>query len=509
MPVESYAGCGKCCIQRRNIERKCESHMYRRKPQGWLKHIDFLLLDVGSLVVALALACFVRHGTGIYTMRHRYMGILFVYLLTVVLLHILNNTFSGIMRRGYYKEFAHTLKHVAMTEMVVISYLFATQQGETFSRLIIGLIPVFYALLSYSVRIVWKRCIRARIQLTSPAALYIITTEALAEETVRALQAKEKSEYQIQGICLLDKDGIGESFGDIPVTSNENSVLSYLCDKWVDEVYIALPERHPIPNPIINTLTEMGIAVHLELDPAGSESWQIRQVQIIGGKLVQTISMTNVATRQALAKRLMDIVGGVVGCLITAVLTVILGPLIYFQSPGPIFFSQTRVGKNGKLFKMYKFRSMYPDAEARKAELMKDNRIADGMMFKLDADPRIIGTKILPDGTVKKGIGNFIRDFSLDEFPQFYNVLKGDLSLVGTRPPTVDEWEKYHYHHRVRLSIKPGITGLWQVSGRSNITDFEEVVELDKRYIREWSMGLDFRILLKTVLVVLGRKGSM
>ena len=115
----------------------------------------------------------------------------------------------------------------------------------------------------------------------------------------------------------------------------------------------------------------------------------------------------------------------------------------------------------------------------------------------------------MADGTIKKGIGNFIRDWSLDEFPQFYNVLKGDLSLVGTRPPTVDEWEKYEMHHRARLAIKPGITGLWQVSGRSNITDFEQVVELDKKYIREWSMGLDFRILLKTVLVVLGKEGSM
>ena len=127
----------------------------------------------------------------------------------------------------------------------------------------------------------------------------------------------------------------------------------------------------------------------------------------------------------------------------------------------------------------------------------------------MEADPRIIGCKILPDGTVKKGIGNFIRAYSLDEFPQFFNVLKGDLSLVGTRPPTVDEWEKYNLHHRARLSIKPGITGMWQVSGRSKIVDFEEVVKLDKKYIREWSIGLDLRILLKTVLVVLRKDGAI
>ena len=205
----------------------------------------------------------------------------------------------------------------------------------------------------------------------------------------------------------------------------------------------------------------------------------------------------------------MDIVAGLVGCLVTAILFIVLAPIIYIQSPGPIFFSQVRIGKNGKKFKLYKFRSMYVDAEERKKELMEQNRVKDGMMFKLDFDPRIIGSKKLPDGTVKKGIGNIIRDFSLDEFPQFFNVLRGDMSLVGTRPPTVDEWEKYDLHHRARLAIKPGITGMWQVSGRSKITDFEEVVKLDTEYITNWSMGLDMKILFKTVLVVLGRDGSM
>ena len=122
---------------------------------------------------------------------------------------------------------------------------------------------------------------------------------------------------------------------------------------------------------------------------------------------------------------------------------------------------------------------------------MEQNRVKDGMMFKMDFDPRIIGNKILPDGTKKEGIGSFLRKTSLDEFPQFFNILKGDMSLVGTRPPTVDEWEKYEPHHRARMSFRPGLTGLWQVSGRSQITDFEEVVKLDTKYIDEWSLGED------------------
>ena len=210
-----------------------------------------------------------------------------------------------------------------------------------------------------------------------------------------------------------------------------------------------------------------------------------------------------------MAKRTLDIVGGLVGCILTGMLTLVIGPMIYLKSPGPIFFTQTRVGMNGRKFKIYKFRSMYLDAEARKAELMAQNRGQGSLMFKLEYDPRIIGCEKRPDGTIKKGIGNFIRDYSLGEFPQFFNVLKGELSLCGTRPPTVDEWEQYELHHRARLAIKPGITGMWQVNGRSNITDFEQVVELDKKYIREWSMGLDLRILLQTVKVVLGKDGSM
>ena len=192
----------------------------------------------------------------------------------------------------------------------------------------------------------------------------------------------------------------------------------------------------------------------------------------------------------------MDILGGIVGILLTGVLTVIFGPIIYIQSPGPIFFSQERVGKNGRTFRIYKFRSMYPDAEERKKELMKKNKM-QGFMFKMDNDPRIIP------------IGRFMRKTSLDEFPQFFNILKGDMSLVGTRPPTLDEYKQYEIHHKVRLAAKPGLTGLWQVSGRSDIVDFEEVVALDKKYIEEWNIGMDLRILCQTIKVVITGKGSV
>ena len=402
-----------------------------------------------------------------------------------------------------------TVKHVFFVELVIIFYLFSTKESAQYSRIVIYLLAVYYILISYTMRLAWKWIIRKKGYLFASAALYVVSTKYQAAETIKKIRTKAKGEYKIRGICILDENMTNTQIEHVPVTSDKDTLVSFLCNKWVDEVYIALPENYPVPNDLIDLITEMGIVVHVELDQIGSKKWQIRQVQKIGDQVVQTISTTKISTRQAVAKRLMDIIGGIIGCLFTLVLTVILGTLICLQSPGPIFFTQVRVGKNGKKFRMYKFRSMYPDADKRKKQLMNENRISDERMFKMDADPRIIGCKIRPDGTVKKGIGNFIRDYSLDEFPQFYNVLKGDLSLVGTRPPTVDEWEKYDLHHRARLSIRPGITGMWQVNGRSKITDFEEVVELDKKYIREWSIGLDLRILLKTVLVVLRKDGSM
>ena len=175
--------------------------------------------------------------------------------------------------------------------------------------------------------------------------------------------------------------------------------------------------------------------------------------------------------------------------LATAIAIVVDDP-----SAGPVF-SQERIGRNGKPFKFYKFRSMYVDAEQRKKDLEKQNEM-QGLMFKMENDPRITR------------VGRFIRKTSIDELPQFYNVLKGDMSLVGTRPPTEDEFEKYNQYYRRRISMTPGLTGLWQVSGRSEIENFDDVVKYDLEYIDCWSLTLDIKILLKTIYVVFAGKGS-
>lgn len=483
--------------------------MYSRKVQGWRKHGDFIVLDILSLQLAFILAYIIRHGFQNPYRESLYLNMAIVYAVTDFVVLILDNAMKNVLKRGFYKEFLQTVKHVGLVAIAASLYLFSMQRAEEYSRITYYLTALCYLLISYPVRLAWKQIVLHTNKNKLCASLFVLTTAGWAEDVIAHLERNSLGTHKICGMCILDQDKTGQTVAGVPVTASKDGLVEYLCDKWVDEVFVCLPVSAPYPAELINTITEMGIVVHVRVEQMYVEDWQRQTVEKFAGTTVRTLSMTMATPGEMFWKRALDIVGGLAGCLITLVLTVIIGPLIFIKSPGPIFFKQTRVGKNGKLFKMYKFRSMYMDAEARKAELMAQNRVGGGLMFKLDYDPRIIGCKKRPDGSIKKGIGNFIRDWSLDEFPQFFNVLKGDLSLCGTRPPTVDEWEKYELHHRARLAIKPGITGLWQVSGRSNITDFEQVVELDKKYIREWSMGLDLRILFKTILVVLGKDGSM
>lgn len=192
-------------------------------------------------------------------------------------------------------------------------------------------------------------------------------------------------------------------------------------------------------------------------------------------------------------KRLLDILGAIIGLLITAIVLVPVAIATQFDNPGPIFYSQMRCGLNGQKFRIWKFRSMVVQAESLK-HLVKNQ--AKGHIFKNDRDPRITR------------VGHFLRRTSLDELPQFWNVLLGDMSLVGTRPPTIDEVEKYEKHHWERLQVKPGITGEWQANGRSTVTDFEDIVRMDVDYQRKWSVTHDLYLIFLTIWVVLAKKGA-
>lgn len=483
--------------------------MYKKGFDGWRKHLDFMVIDVICMYISMIVAYVLRHRQELPYVRKEYIEL--AVLLTVInwAVAFFANTFKNVLKRGYYKEFLATVQHVFLVIAVVTFYFFSVQKGIIYSRIFLYVFLALYVVLSYVVRLLWKRYLFVRGFYKDPRSLLVITENDLAGGVLKALKQHTGDQFEINGIILCDTSIEEKCIENIPIVADLDHAVEYMRRQWVDEVFIQLPTRQDLSEKLTDQFLQMGITVHQGLVNQETEHRYKQFLEKIGTYTVLTSSVSVATPVQFFMKRLLDIVGGIIGCFCTVLIFLVIAPIIKKESPGPVFFSQVRVGKNGRKFKIYKFRSMYLDAEERKKELLEQNRIKDGFMFKLDYDPRIIGSKKMPDGTVKKGIGNIIRDYSLDEFPQFYNVLRGDMSLVGTRPPTIDEWEKYELHHRIRLAVKPGITGMWQVNGRSNITDFEEVVKLDAKYITEWSIGLDLKILLKTVMSVLKKEGSM
>lgn len=483
--------------------------MYKKDSDRWLKHIDFIILDMICLQIAYVLAYSISgYGFNPYAIIiYRNMAV-FLELADLIVIFSYG-TMKSVLKRGYYRDFVVTLNHSVIVGALAILYLFMLQQGARFSRMTLVLTIVIYIFLTYMIRELWKKFLRKKMADGGQRKLLIITSSDVAERVVASMKENNYARYTLAGVVVIDADWTGKEVNGVPVVADEENAAMYVCQEWIDEVLIVISRHLPYPAELISQLTETGVTIHLNLARITNVPGKKQFVEKVGDYTVLTTSINYASSKQLMLKRLMDITGGLVGCVLTGIICIFVGPAIYIASPGPIFFAQERVGKNGKKFKMYKFRSMYMNAEEHRAELMKDNKLGDGKMFKLDFDPRVIGNKILPDGTHKTGIGDFIRRTSLDEFPQFFNVLKGDMSIVGTRPPLLSETSLYELHHRARLAIKPGITGMWQVSGRSDITDFEEVVKLDKEYIENWNIGMDIKILLKTVLVVFKKDGSM
>lgn len=472
--------------------------MYQKKGSNWLKHLDFIILDFLCMEISFILSYTIRMGTALRMSDREYRDMIVTLGLIYIVVVFFNESYSGILRRGYFKEFQSTLKHVTYIVGLTLIYLFFTKQSEMYSRVILMGVWGVYILLSYISRLLWKEYInKRRGQKYGKSTLLLVTSSDVASEVVKTILKNNFRNLTLCAIAIIDTSMKGKDILGVPIVADKDNLLSYIQKEWVDEVFFNPSDATEISENVIQCCADMGVTIHMKLAKL-EVLGQNQEVEKLAGYTVLSSSIKMASPRDLFIKRILDIAGGIVGVLMTGIITLFIGPVIKIKSPGPIFFSQVRVGKNGRRFKIYKFRSMYMDAEARKKELMEKNKIQDGFMFKMDDDPRII-----------KGIGHFIRKTSLDEFPQFLNVLKGDMSLVGTRPPTVDEWEKYEVHHRKRLAIKPGITGMWQVSGRSEITDFEEVVALDTEYITNWNLAMDMRILWKTVLVVLTGEGSM
>ncbi|WP_027182968.1 sugar transferase [Desulfovibrio inopinatus] len=305
--------------------------------------------------------------------------------------------------------------------------------------------------------------------------------KSLGHEIIGTLSIQPQDESCISGIPRL---GALEDLNNL------------ITRRSIDEVVFALPPESNISlSQYMELCEQVGISYRIVpamYDPGAPWRLDVESVQRIP---TLTRHVVRINPAGLFLKRCIDFFIGFIGLFLLAVMFPFVALAIKLDSKGPIFFKQIRVGQNGRHFAIYKFRTMYIDAEARKKELLAQNEM-NGCMFKMEKDPRITR------------VGHFLRKTSLDEFPQFLNVIKGEMSLVGTRPPTLDEVDRYELWHRRRISMKPGITGLWQVSGRNKITDFNDVVSLDLKYIDQWTLVNDLKIIAQTIVVVLARKGA-
>ena len=385
----------------------------------------------------------------------------------------------------------------ALAEFVILGSLIFIFQEKATSRYFFG----FFLAFNYGLILVER--LGGRLILSSLRKrgynfrqVLIVGTGPNARGIITSLRRNKHWGYVPSGILLEDGTRAVKEVEGIPVIGRLAELEELVTKKTVDEIYFAVDRVDPeaIADQVM-LCERLGIPARLPLG-----FFDLSRSKVTFGTLDQVPVITFYTTLktpvETTLKRVLDVVVAIIGLFFTTLLFPWIAFMIKRESSGPVIFKQVRVGENGRRFKCYKFRTMVIGAEARKAELLKDNKM-QGPLFKMENDPRVTR------------FGAFLRRTSLDEFPQFFNILRGDMSVVGTRPPTPDEVTQYRTHFRRRLSIRPGLTGLWQVSGRNKISRFEDVLALDLHYIDNWTLWLDLRIICKTLWVALFRRGAL
>ena len=470
--------------------------MYQRKSK--LQNMIILAVDCICITVSLVLANYIRNGRFFQSDNVRMdFGFLLSACLAMFLgINLLHNTNRNFYLRGPLHELACIIQNNAVMFAGAAVFLYFLNLLDAYSRIVFFLFLLIDCVAMFISHQLLKKYVPAIYHLIGEGRkILLVTDEGHADALISDFKNMKDFTYEIQGMILVHGTDRDEISG-VKVLGDRSSLVEYCKGASLDEVIVVVGgeyEEEMLRD--MEILAQMGITVHYHIPVPELQSASQKILSQFGRFYMVTYANRVAPVGELILKRTTDIIGAIFGCFILLILTVILGPMIKLESKGPVFFAQKRVGRNGRIFKMYKFRSMYADAEARKAELMEKNEM-NGLMFKMENDPRV--TKI----------GRFLRKTSLDEFPQFINILKGDMSLVGTRPPTLDEFAQYSPYHKKRLSFRPGLTGMWQVSGRSDIDDFETIVRLDVEYIDNWSFLLDIKILLKTVLAVVKGSGA-
>lgn len=329
--------------------------MYRKNANGWFKHVDFIILDMICLQIAFVLAYFIKNGNIHLYNNFLYRNMAIILEVADLMVLLIFGTLKGVLKRGHYQEFVKTLKHGFIVCLLAVLYLFTVQKGIFFSRFILFLTICIYFILTYIVRELWKNHIKKGVNSGKRRKLLIVTSSVIADKVIDNVEKNNYSRYDIVGVALLDKDLIGNQINNVSVVANNETVGMYACKEWVDEVLIVLPKEIAYPNTLIEQLTLAGITVHMNLAKVVNSPGKKQFVEKIGDYTVLTTSINYVSLNELFLKRVFDIFCGILGCILTLVICIFIGPVIYIASPGPIFFSQERVGKNGKNLRCINF----------------------------------------------------------------------------------------------------------------------------------------------------------
>ena len=466
------------------------------KEQARLFNKISIFADLVMLVAAFVLAYYVQNSTGgLHPLRY-YSWIL---MMILPVLYVLMTRFGlyDSMRIYTIEKVLISLINVHLIGGICTTSILFLFEPQGFSRALFG----YFLLFSFTLLSVEKITSKLFLGYIRNKGynfrnILIVGTNQKAQDFTSLVEHHSKWGLKVAGLLKLENEEPSFSIKNYKILGQMDELVDVCKQNTIDEVVFCVPkevvsdvEEH------LQDMVEMGITVRMVLD-FYDISWSRRELSFFHGEIpILTFCCHSFNAGQLLLKRCLDVAGALVGLTLLAVLFPFIALAIKVDSKGPLFFNQVRVREYGRVFKCWKFRSMYVDAEERKKDLLHLNEM-NGAIFKIKDDPRITR------------VGRFLRKTSLDELPQFWNVLKGEMSLVGTRPPTPDEVSSYKKWHHKRICIKPGITGLWQTSGRNEIQDFDEVVRLDLKYIDQWSLWLDVKILFKTLQVVFSNNGS-
>ena len=474
--------------------------MYNRK-SSFFKHIDFLVLDIICLLISFMLAYTIRANSPNFRSSNMYLNIILWMIVPNLIYYILFNPYTDILRRDSIEELKTAVYQTLVNFLFTVAIMFALRIGAYYSRLILFYTYAIYPILSTLARIFWKDLIRKgkiRMSDSQPTKLLLIAEKENVGQVIYNIHNSDFNKYAISGIYLTDDSEI-ETIQDCHVIKHAHEIHDFVVSNNIMVVFIScvLSKRE---KKIIKTLIQEGIEIQLYIDSVFDVEAEDREIANVGMYNTVRLNSFSFSTSQHfyfVIKRVLDFFFAILGCILLIPVYLVI-KILYLLSGDkyPIIYKHTRIGLDGKPFELYKFRSMVHNADNKLEEVLKDEDLRKEWEEnrKLENDPRITR------------VGRFIRKTSIDEVPQFINVLKGEMSVIGPRPLVPGELIG---KNGIKLyeRVKPGITGWWACNGRSNMS-YEERLEHEYYYVRNCSLTLDILCVIRTIYVIIFEKGA-